>query len=512
MQAVNILKVLYKMNILSPLHLKYLTGSVYKYGINIMMLMDFAGKAYGNRVALVDDEEELSFQELADQSEKLACMLQNQYGLEEGQKVAFLCKNHISLVKAVFAASRLGLDLYLLNPEMGKNQFNHLIERHHFDFLVYDAEMVHMVEQSQYKNDKLDTSHILSYSVQINQDRKILRTSMSKIILLTGGTTGESKEVAHQPSILNYLKPFAALFTRLGLLQCRTAFIATPIYHGYGIAVLLSFIVLGKKVVISRNFNAEKACSLIFKHQVDVVTVVPLMIHRMLDANVEKLKSLNCVASGGAELPPNLIDRVFQELGDVLYNLYGTSETGLNIIATPEDLRSSPKTLGRVIKGMDIQVTNCRHEKLAEGEIGQLCVKNKWSMINTDRSWMGTGDLGYQDDKGYYYFCGRTDDMIVSGGENVYPIELERLLLDHPQVEAAAVVGIADEQFGRRLKAFIQSTKTGVLNKEELVEWLKQNAARFHLPKEIVFVDSLPYTPLGKLDKKQLLSTVYQQT
>jgi fatty-acyl-CoA synthase len=141
--------------------------------------------------------------------------------------------------------------------------------------------------------------------------------------------------------------------------------------------------------------------------------------------------------------------------------------------------------------------------QVENGKIGQLCIKNEWSMSNRNSPWIETGDLGYRDENGYYFLCGRTDDMVVSGGENVYPIEVEQVLIKHSLIEDVAIIGIDDKQFGQRLKAFVLPVKNASLTEEELFEWLRSRVARFHLPKEIKFVEYMPYTPLGKLDKKQ---------
>lgn len=507
---IKLLKVLNKIKLLSPLGLSRLISAISKYGINIMLLLKITESTYGNKVALVDGNETVSYKQLLLQCEKLSFIFKENYQLEEGQKVAFLCKNHASLVKSIFAVSRLGSDIYLLNTEMSKLQFNQLVKQHDFDFLIYDFELNSFIEESHYSNRKILSYHENLPSVNnllktnVVQTYRIQRSSISKIVLLTGGTTGISKAVTHKPSIFNFLDPFSTLLSRLNLLTYNTAYIATPIYHGYGIAILFSFIALGKKVVINDGFNAKKACGLIREHKVEVITVVPLMIHKMLETSVEDLKSLRCIASGGAKLNSSLVETVQYKLGDVLYNLYGTSEAGLNIIATPQDLKYSVNTIGKEIKGSRLKVMDNKIE-IVDGRIGQFYIHNKWSMRNTKSPWIATGDLGYQDPNGYYFLCGRTDDMVVSGGENIYPIEVEQVLINHPLVEDVAIIGISDEKYGQTLKAFVQTGKNDeTITKEALVEWLRPRVARFQLPKEIVFVNNLPYTPLGKIDKKQL--------
>ncbi len=510
LKVFKIIYALYKIKLLSPLGLYRLISAIYKYGINLMSLLLFAERTYGNNIALVYENETISYKQLLSQSEKLSNVLKKNYQFKSGQKIGFLCKNHASLVKSIFAVSLLGADIYLLNAEMSKSQLNSILDHYDFSFLVYDFELSSLIEQSNYTKQKILSYHdnlpainnLLNTSV--DEEPMVQRTSLSKIVILTGGTTGNFKLAAHKPSIFNFLNPFLTLFTRLNLINYNTAYIATPIYHGYGVAVLFLFISLGKKIVINNGFDAKKACNLIRKHNVEIVTVVPLMIYKMLKNNAQDLKSLSCIASGGAELNPKLVDEVFNKLGDVLYNLYGTSEAGLNMIATPQDLKYSANTIGRKINGVKIKILDDNKNEVQTGKIGQFCVKNRWSMKNGNKSWIEMGDLGYRDNKGYYFLRGRVDDMVVSAGENVYPIEIEQVLRDHPQIEDAAAIGISDENFGQRLKVFVLPVKNAHITKEELFEWLRPRAARFQIPKDIILVDNMPYTPLGKLDKKQL--------
>lgn len=509
MRILTFLYSLFKIQLFSPLGLWRLLMAIYKYGSNIMILLKLAER-YGDKIAIVDDEETLTYKELLTQAEKLSLVFQKRYGLKNGHKVGFLCKNHASFIRGLFAAAQTGADIYLLNTELSKQQLHDLINKHTFDLLIYDRELERNVVLSQGFKQGLLSYHpalpainnlIISETID-NQKQK--RASMSNIILLTGGTTGNAKTVAHKPSLFTFLPPFLALLSRLQLQRYQTVYIATPIYHGYGIAVLLLFFALGKKAVISKDFRADKACQIVKEHQIEVITVVPLMIHKMLLSNPMALTSLKCIASGSAPLSPMLVKEVAERLGAVLYNLYGTSEAGLNIIATPEDLSYSPYTLGKRIKGVRINVLDHHKRKVPALEVGQLCIKNAWSMNNKQVLWLETGDLGYYDKKGYFYLCGRTDDMIISGGVNVYPYEVEIILSQHPSVEDVAVIGVEDEAFGQRLKAFVSVKPNSLINKENLLQWLRPQVARFQVPKDVVFVNQLPYTPLGKLDKVKL--------
>ncbi|MCM3078058.1 AMP-binding protein [Brevibacillus invocatus] len=510
MRIVILIEILYKLRLLSPAGLFRLIKAIFQYGMNVMALLRIAERTYGQKVAIVDDHETITYQQLWSQSEHLALAWKQTYGLNSDKKVGILCKNHASLVKAIFATSYTGADLYMLNTEMSARQLNQSLDGCEIDLLIYDEELTTLIEQSTYAKDKLLSYHDqlpainnLTQSI-VNEKFMLRRASSSKIMLLTGGTTGASKKVPHKPSLFHYLPPLSALLSRLHLFRYQTTYIATPIYHGYGIAFLLLCVALGKRIVLTAGFEPAKACDRIREHQVEVVTVVPLMLYKMLKHSAADLKSLACIASGGAELNPKLAAEVFSTCGDILYNLYGTSEAGLMVIATPADLKASPNTIGKKIEHVRLSVLDHQHQKLGVGEIGQLCVKNTRFKHDGNQTWIGTGDLGYRDERGYYYLCGRTDDRVISAGENVYPIDVEQILIHHTSVEDVAVIGIPDETFGQRLKAFVQSAPHADLTKEQLLEWLRPRVARYQMPKEIVFVEQIPYTHLGKVDKKQL--------
>lgn len=502
-------KVLFSMKLLSPAGLWHLCLTVVKEGVNLMLLLRLSARFHGGRIALVDDQETLSYEQLHDHSLQLAHSFSEKYSVKSGQKIGFLCDNHASFVAAVFAASRLGAHVYLLNTDMSKNQVDQFAARFRFDLLIYDARWHDSIQHSAHIPNKLLSEHDRLPSVLTllktprQTGKKLARASAGSIVLLTGGTTGVPKKAVHRPSLFQFLNPFLALIDRLHLSNCQTAFVATPLFHGYGFAVLFAFFGLGKKIVISRRFHAPTACRLIRGHHVDVVTVVPLMIYKMLAHGAGDLTSLSCIASGGAPLSPKLVEAVSKELGAVLYNLYGTSEAGLNTIATPQDLAHSPHTIGRKISGVRFAVRDGAKRSGAPGIVGPFCIQNSWS-AGRSRSWVETGDVGCRDANGYYFLKGRVDDMIVSAGENVYPLDVEQVLSGHPVIECAAVVGIKDELFGQRLAAFVQPAPGAAITEEALSEWLRPRVARFQLPREIVLVEEMPYTPLGKLDKKQL--------
>ncbi len=503
MPIAKLTRLMREMGVWSPAGAVGLSAAIAKHGVNLMMLLEFAERLYGEGTALIDDAGEYSYAELRKTSEDIADNLEAKYSVGRGQKVAFLCCNQAAMVTAIFAVSRLGADIYLLNADMGHSQLGTLLQRHKFDLLIHDCNSRELADLfPEHEASFVHMQECASRNSNTPVIRKPKRMAAGRLVLLTGGTTGVPKAVTHQPSLFNYIDPYLGLLTKLKLTRHNNVLIATPLYHGYGFAILLSFLALGKTVVMSRGFSAERMSTLIRTHAVEVITVVPLMAERLLAQGADNLRSVKCIASGGAPLHPRVIRNIEAALGPVLFNLYGTSETGLTCIATPEELALSPGTVGRKICGGRLKLLDPEGNETAPGESGQICTINSWSMASRRTKWIGTRDLGYVDMHGLLHVCGRIDDMIISGGENVHPAELESLLRTHPHVRETAVIGVSDEQFGQRLCAVIEPL-SDTLTAEEIRTWLEGRAARYHMPKRII-LRPIPYTALGKPDRRRL--------
>ncbi|HKA06749.1 MAG TPA: fatty acid--CoA ligase family protein, partial [Gemmataceae bacterium] len=331
---------------------------------------------------------------------------------------------------------------------------------------------------------------------------RLKKAKAGNIVVMTGGTTGQPKAASRKPSVFDFLPPFVALLTQIHLDNYRTVYIATPIYHGFGVAALFMGVMLGGEMYLLGRFEAGRACELIARQKIEGVTVVPLMLQRMLNRDAAALTSLRCVITGGAMLSPALARQSLEMLGPTLFNLYGTSEGGFAIMATPDLLARKPESIGKPVRGVRARIVNEADQEVSEKAIGRLCLRSSWT--TSKKNWIDTGDLAYRDGDGDIFLCGRADDMIVSGGENVYPIELENVLVQHADIAGVAAVGIADAEFGQRLKAVVVAKKGSQLDQESLLEWLKPRVARHQVPAVVEFRDELPYTPLGKLDKKAL--------
>ncbi len=502
---------LYRIHLLTLKGLVSLVLAIQKMGVNLMVLLQVAARLHPHRIAVTDDKERLTYAQLLKQTEMLAENLIKQYGVREKQDVAILCRNHAVAIKTIFAISRLGGNVFMLNPEMSSDQIVALQDRFQFDFFVYDQPLATIFVEGALSKISLPAYHssdvsIDQLSTQPNlQPRPLGRATTGKVVVLTGGTTGQPKSVSRKPSLFDFLPPFFALLTQAHLDRYQSIYIAPPICHGYGLALLLIGMVLGAEMYFTECFKAPQACALIAKHDIEVVIVVPLMLERMLKHDTKALSSLRCVLAGSAVLRPDLTQGTLEKLGPVLFNLYGTSEAGFSIIATPDTLGQKPDSIGKPVSGVTAKITKA--DQVADAQqIGQLLIRSRWSA--KQNRWIETGDLAYQDADGDLFLCGRTDDMIVSGGQNVYPVELEKVLAQHPAVDNVAVLGIPDEEFGQRLKAVIVLKSNAGLDETSLRAWLKSRIARYQMPAVIEFRDELPYTSIGKVDKKALYSSL----
>jgi fatty-acyl-CoA synthase len=493
---------LYKIRLLSVVGIFYLLRAIRRSGTNLMTLLDIATALHPKSIAVSEASKEISYPELAQQATQLATALYQQYHIRPKMKIAIACRNHSAHLKAIFAISRIGAHQYLLNPEMTIAQFQAIQERHQFDFIIYDTDIAELVLNLGIPS--LDELAIDKLSEQAANSKapQLKRASSGKLVVLTGGSTGTPKSAARKPSIFDFLPPLFALLQQVELDKFKSVFIATPIYHGFGVASIFTAMVLGAEMHLLPKFEAKTANIMIANHKIEVVTLVPLMLQRMLLENPKQLLSLKRIIAGGAPLSPTLAQQTIESLGLVLYNLYGTSEAGFCILSTAQDLQQEPTSIGRAVQGVRLKILDAQDQALALGKVGHIAVRSSWSI--NKKSWIKTGDVGYLDKDGRVFLCGRIDDMIVSGGENVYPIELENILAQHPDIEIAAVIGVADAEFGQRLKAFVVLLSKSSLDKPALLAWLKPRVARYQMPVDIEFRERLPLTALDKIDKKKL--------
>ena len=274
---------------------------------------------------------------------------------------------------------------------------------------------------------------------------------------------------------------------------------------------------MGSTLVLRRRFDAHETLQAIDEHGATALVVVPVMLQRMLELAPRKsarhdLGSLRVIAASGSALPGGLATRVMDAFGDVLYNLYGSTEVAWATVATPQDLREAPGTAGRPVRGTIVRLYDAAGREVAPGEPGRIFVGNEMVFDGyTDGGskparggLLASGDVGHFDEAGRLFVDGRVDEMIVSGGENVFPREVEDLVARLDGVEDVAVIGVKDERFGERLKAFVVVADGATLSEGDVKDHVRHGLATFKVPREVVFLDELPRNATGKVLKREL--------
>jgi fatty-acyl-CoA synthase len=297
----------------------------------------------------------------------------------------------------------------------------------------------------------------------------------------------------------------------------RAVVLAAPAFHAWGLLSSTIALGLGNTLVVARRATPEWTLDALEEHRADALITVPILLARFLDQGEDKiaardLSALRVIAVSGSALPAELATRTMDLLGDVLYNLYGSTEVAYATIATPADMRAAPGTVGRPPQGTTIKLLDPEGNEVPQGESGRIFVGSSMQFEGYTgggskevvAGLMSTGDVGHVDEAGRLFVEGRDDDMIVSGGENVFPAEVEELLGSYDGVQEVAVVGVDDPTWGKRLRAYVVASQGANLDEQALKDHVKTNLARYKVPREIVFIDEMPRNPAGKVVKRNL--------
>lgn len=459
-------------------------------GVTLMTLFAYASSIYPHREAIIYEGEIYSYERLYRKALALARLMYGHYGLKSGNRVALLCRNHVDLVLLLPALSRLGVGVHLLNTDMSREQVaNRLLGQSCYDLLIIDEELTARC----LPQEGLVIPHITIESLKDVSDGKQIDLKRlprvwrgAELAVLTGGSSGTYKEASRRPSALNFLPPLLALIRSIGIHQGSTTYVALPLYHGFGLATLLISLVMGKRIWLTRRFRECEALRGIDRYGVDVLPIVPVMLARMmqLPEASEQLKRLRCIISGGDRLDRKLVAEVHRQVAPIIYNLYGTSEAGFFLLATPSDLDRYPEesTLGYPIRGVQCDL----RDKDAQG-VGVLWVRSRWAMQSKQNAWQSTGDRMFCDADGFYFHRGRADRMVVCAGENVYPELVERTLEAHPEVVAARVYAVESARFGNVLEARVELLPQSSCTESALLDWLRSRLSRSECPHAILF-------------------------
>jgi acyl-CoA synthetase (AMP-forming)/AMP-acid ligase II len=479
---------------------------------------------FPDEVGIVDEAGTLTFKQIHERTNALAHAWKDA-GIGPGDGVAIMCRNHRGFIETVVACSKLGANALFLNTAFSKPQLTDVLEREEPAALVYDQEFADLLGEADVELKRFIAWHEPDEESGDQRLEDLVAggdtSNLSppkepgKATILTSGTTGTPKGASRsQPKSMD---PIAALLDRIPLKARETTVIAAPLFHSWGFAHWSLGISLASTIVLKRRFDPEATLSLTAQHQATALVVVPVMIQRILELDDEVLErydlgAVRSVPASGSALPGSQSDRWMDLFGDNLYNLYGSTEVAWATIATPEDLRAAPGTAGKPPRGTVVKLFDDDGNEVGAGETGRIFVGNDLAFEgytgggNKDaiEGLLSSGDVGHFDEGGRLFIDGRDDDMIVSGGENVFPGEVEDLLAGHDAVAEAAVFGVDDEQFGQRLKAVVVTRDGKDLSADEVKGYVKSNLAGYKVPRDVEFVDELPRTSTGKVLKREL--------
>ncbi len=526
-EAFGLITTLHRAGMVAPMRPdKYLRIAAAMRRENMGVTSGFAAAAQRcpDRPGFIDELGTLTWREIDQRCDAFAAALQD---VPESpvRTVGIMARNHRGFVEALTAAGRIGADALLLNTSFAGPALAEVVRREGVDVMVYDQEFTETVDRALADSpqtirivawtDAEQPGHTVEELITRYAGRKPQRAdAKSKVILLTSGTTGTPKGAKHSGGGPGILK---SILDRTPWHVEETVVVVAPMFHAWGFSQLVFGASMACTIVTRRRFDPEATLELVDRHSATGLVVVPVMFDRIMELPDEVRakysgRSLRFAAASGSRMRPDVVIRFMDQFGDVIYNNYNATEAGMIATATPRDLRAAPDTAGRPAEGTEIRILDSDLRQVAVGDVGGIYVRNSTqfdgytsgSTKDFHDGFMSSGDVGYLDHAGRLFVVGRDDEMIVSGGENVYPIEVEKTLTAHPEVTEAAVIGVDDEQFGQRMAAFVVLDPASSATPETLKQHVRENLANYKVPREITVLDELPRNNTGKIARREL--------
>ena len=494
----------------------------------IGMLPSLNARRTPNRTAIIDDEGSLTYKELDEAVNAVAHGLLAK-GVRGGDGVAILARNHRWFCIAEFGCARVGARIILLNSSFSGPQIKEVSEREGAKLIIYDDEYAKDVSKAEPPLGKLralastpdgedsgSTDETLADLIAAHSKSAPPKASKhSSIIILTSGTTGTPKGANR--STPPTLAPIGGILSHVPFKANEVTSLPAPMFHALGFLHATIGMFLGSTLVLHGKFKPAGVLEDIEKHKVTAVVVVPVMLARILDA-LEKmdkkpdLSSLRIIFASGSALGADLAERTLKDIGPVIYNMYGSTEIAFATIAEPKHLQHNSSTAGPVVKGVRVKIFDENGKELPQGEVGRIFVGTTFPFEGYTGGgkkqiidgMLSSGDVGYFDERGLLYISGRDDEMIVSGGENVFPAEVEDCISGHPDVVEATAIGVEDKEWGHRLRAFVVKKQNADVDEATIKNHVKDQLAKYKVPREVIFLDELPRNPTGKILKREL--------
>lgn len=465
-------------------------------------------------VAVVDEGRgAVTYSELLARSERVAAVLLDR-GYGPGDRLLLMARNHVGAIEVMCATAAIGVDVVLGNTGLPPQQLALVAGQQDVRGVVHDDDLAECVAGLGAEVERIGESELEALVERTPQPAPLRPPARGgRTIILTSGTTGTPKGAARKTP--GGFGPLISIIERIPLRARDRILVSAPLFHTWGYAAMQLSVAMRATIVLQRRFDPLAARAALEEHEVDAMFAVPVMLQRMMelpsDPDARERRRLRVVATSGSAYPSGFTTTFMDEYGDVLYNLYGSTEASWVCIATPQDLRRDPDTAGTPPLGTRVLVLDDDGREVAPGETGRIFAGNELVFDGyTDgrtkerlHGLVSTGDMGSVRD-GLHFVAGRDDDMIVSGGENVYPSEVESLLVQHPAVREVAVVGVPDPDFGQRLAAFVAVRPGHSIDADEVRAMVRAERARHCVPRDVVLVDELPRNATGKVLAREL--------
>lgn len=499
-------------------------NSLAKWGFTLAGGLGAAAARSPRHIASVDRYGTVTYADMAERTARLAAgFVANGYSADT--RFAILARNHSAMVETMVASSRLGADLVLLNTGLAPRAIEEIVDHNAVDAIFVDTEFEPHVRYLPESIARISTRSGPAVPQRISIEDLIAAGADAapvpppkvpgKLVVLTSGTTGTPKG-ARRPTPPGF-GAIAAMLSRMPLRRDEVMLLCAPLFHAWGLAALQVSTPIVATVVLTERFDAEECLKTVEQHRCTALVLVPVMLQRLLELPADVVSrydtsSLKVVASSGSPIAGASVVKFMDRFGDILYNFYGSTEVSWATIADPTDLRLAPTTAGRPPLGTRVAVLGADGTPVPVGAVGRIFVGNDMlfdgytnaSSPAIEDQLMDTGDLGYLDASGRLFIAGRDDEMIISGGENVFPRPVEEAIALLPQVAEVAVVGVPDTEFGQRLSAFVVRADGASLDEKMVKDYVRNRLSRFSIPRDVTFVDHLPRTATGKILKRHL--------
>lgn len=475
-----------------------------------------------NRIAIIDADrnETYTYADVNNRANSLAGWLLN-YGVQKGDRVALLSPNDISYFDLLFACGKIGAIFVPLNWRLSNEEINYIISDCEPVIIGYHSQFNEKIEQIHSENGGFFCANNEEY-MNIVKSKPGVSISANIVeedplaMIYTGGTTGKPKGVvlAHRSIMFNAINTVLSW----NLTESDCTLTSMPMFHTGGLNVLsIPLLFIGGSVVITAAFDPVKSIQYINRYGCTVVIFVPTMYHMMFQTEEfmqSTFPSIRLFLSGGAPCPLDVYD-MFQKKGIAFKEGYGLTEAGPNnFYIDPANANLKRGSVGKPMLFNIVKLVTEDGRESFDNEVGEILIKGKHVFIeywnnpeataeSLKDGWLYTGDLGQKDKDGFFYIVGRKKDMIITGGENVYPLEIEHWLESHLEIEEAAVIGLPDSKWGEIVTAFVSVTNP-LLKPEELATFCERKLGKYKIPRKFILLDELPKTHVGKIDKKRL--------